>query len=321
MITKEEACIVKFFSLIFIIFAHFYGWIAKDSVIAATKFGASISQCGVSLFLLLSGYGLYKSYQRNALQKFWYKRFTRIYISFLLVIIPQFLLEVWKYHENIRDMYIVSTCLSALGVYPNNIIDGTMWFIPFIMLQYFVFWCTFRFQSHMRIMLVGEALIYLIFKKCFIWVNENDIYAIVFMLGVLYAVNEIKMEWIYNKFTGYISLFIYIITLAFYDAAIIRMINCLSLMSLMLCIVHAVYNGRCKRILNKILILGNISYELYLTEAIFFFNPIIYDWIGYNYLGLLVHILSILILAIVINKLSIKIQLILDGRFDNDRSL
>lgn len=321
MIAKEEACIMKLFSLMFIIYAHFLGWIANDSVIAATGLGASISQCGVSLFLFLSGYGIYKSYQKNGLQKFWYKRFTRIYASFFLVILPQFFMEVWRYHENIGDMYIASTVLSAMGLYPNNTLDGTMWFIPFILLQYLVFWSAFRFQSHIKIMLLGEALAYLVFKRYFSWVNENDIYAIAFMIGVFYAANEKKTEWIYHTVAGCVSLFVWLITLNFYDFAIIRMMNCLSLLCFMLCIVHAACDGRCKRLLNKIRILGDISYELYLTEAIFFFHPVIYDWIGYNYWGLLVHILLICILALFVNRLARRLQILLDRRFYYDRKL
>lgn len=322
MIEKDEAGIIKLVSLMFIIYSHFLGWIVKDSFIASTGIGASISQCGVSLFLFLSGYGIYKSYKKSGFQKYWYKRITRIYISFLIVIIPQFLLEIWKYHENIGDMYIASTVLSALGLYSNNLIDGTMWFIPFILLQYFIFYVSFRLKYHAKLMVLGEIIVYIIFKRCFVWVNENDFYVIAFALGVLYAEKEKAMEQIYRLGTVVISFLVWIITYNFYDFAVIRMINCLSFMIFILCIIHFSYNdSRKKEIFNRIQVFGDISYELYLTEAIFFFHPIIYDFVGYNYCGLVIHVILIFVMAFIIKSLSGKIQMILDRRFINDRKL
>lgn len=48
-------------------------------------------------------------------------------------------MKLWQYRNNIGDMYIKSTLLSLVGLYPNNTIDGTFWFITFILMQYFIF--------------------------------------------------------------------------------------------------------------------------------------------------------------------------------------
>ncbi len=33
-------------------------------------------------------------------------------------------MKLWQYRNNIGDMYIKSTLLSLVGLYPNNTIDG-----------------------------------------------------------------------------------------------------------------------------------------------------------------------------------------------------
>lgn len=205
MITKEQSNVLKAIAIVSIIICHFYGWIYKPYALVSELSG-SFCQTGVFIFLFLSGYGIMCSYKTNGIKRYWYKRLHKIYIPFLIVVIPQLVLEIWKYRNNIGDMYIISTFLSAIGLYPDNLLDGTLWFIPFILLQYLIFWISFRFISQKRIqkivLIILSLLGYIIFKKYFTWVSENDIYGFAFLFGCLYVDFSKKID--FNKIYIYI---------------------------------------------------------------------------------------------------------------------
>ena len=196
MITREESCVLKAISIIAIILCHFWGWIYQPEFISLI--GKSFCQTGVAMFLLLSGYGIMSSYKTKGMMNYWKRRIYKLYVPFFFVSIPQLLLEVWEYRNNIGDMYIASTFLSALGVYPNNTLDGTLWFMAFILMQYLIFWIAFRFFNKKRvqwiIFLSATFLGYIIFKKYFTWVRENDIYGFSFCIGaILSQTNLLKV--------------------------------------------------------------------------------------------------------------------------------
>lgn len=302
MISKTETNIIKAISIISIILCHFYGWIYESAGIFSVIAG-SLAQGGVFLFLFLSGYGICKSFRQNGLEGYWKKRLVKIYIPFLIVVMPQFVLEVWKYRSNIGDMYITSTVLSAIGLYPNNLIDGTLWFVCFILFEYFIFYflCKLKFDIK-YICLLGEILSYALLKWQFVWVRDCDIYGIAFWIGILFA--EYGKPGLRKSPVAILSAAIYAITLPFPGYAILNAINGLSLSCLIMLLVHLAVLQNIKtpvRLLEK---LGKLSYELYLTEAIFFWNKILYDFAGYNYMGLALHLCVILLLAAIIQKLS-----------------
>lgn len=304
MITKEEATILKAISIVSIILSHFWGWICPLPIVIST-FASSISRSGVEIFLFLSGYGLMCSYKNNALRRFWVKRFQRIYIPLLLVTVPQLILSIWLYRNNIGDMYITSTFLSALGLYPNNLLDGTLWFVPFVLLQYTVFYSSFKWTDKRKynycFLIVGTLLVYILFKKYFTWVNECDIYAFAFLFGIIYT--ETKSEMKFSSVGIVISTILFVISTQFLDINIVKYINEISLVIVEIGVVKICVEKMNKK-MQVLYFLGKISYELYLTEGIFFWHKIIYDVIGYHYGGLLIHMLVIIIFAMLIQKVS-----------------
>lgn len=304
MISKAETNAIKAISIISVILCHFYGWIYKSTDIFSVIAG-SLAQCGVFLFLFLSGYGICKSFRQNGLDGYWKKRLVKIYIPFIIVVMPQFILEVWKYRSNIGDMYIASTVLSAIGLYPNNLLDGTLWFVCFILFEYFIFYSLCKLKFGVKyICLLGGILSYIFLKWQFVWVRDCDIYGIAFWIGILFAEYDQSIR-LRKSFVAMLCAIVYAITLFTPPTyAILYAINGLSLSCLIILLVHLAVLQNLKTpkcVLEK---LGNLSYELYLTEAIFFWNKILYDVAGYNYIGLMLHLCVILLLAAIIQKLS-----------------
>lgn len=114
-----------------------------------------------------------------------------------------------------------------------------------------------------------------------------------------------------NKYI-YIILFmlLFVVSVQFLDIKFGKYMNEISLVILEMWLVH-VMAGKQNIVLKVFTFLGGISYELYLTEGIFFWNKIIYDVLGYHYVGLLAHLLIIILLALLIKRITKKITKVL----------
>lgn len=116
-------------------------------------FVQKIGNCGVDIFLFLSGIGLYYSLSKNSILKFYKNRLVKIMPIYLIVlIIYSFFVVEMRYHNNIIKS------LFGLPFYLDGVRDG--WYIAFIMPMYLIF-----------------PLIYKIMKK-------YDIYALFVMLFI-----------------------------------------------------------------------------------------------------------------------------------------
>jgi hypothetical protein len=279
----------------------------------------SFCQAAVGMFLFLSGYGIMCSYQQNGIKNYWKKRFRKIYIPFLIISTMEFFMKLWQYRNNIGDMYIKSTLLSLVGLYPNNTIDGTFWFITFILMQYFIFWIAFRFNLKKSIQWIVFTMAsiggYVIFKNKFIWVRENDIYGYCFYLGVLFV--ELKDKYVVKDGGAQIllvciCLLLYIVSLNECDIPLVWWLNGAVLIILEIIVIHTL-SGKIHLKRNVLISVGKMSYELYLTEGVFFFHKILYDLAGYNYWGLIIHVMLICMISFALRQIEVTATKFLDG--------
>ena len=96
---------------------------------------------GVTLFLMLSGYGLSQSLRRKGVQGFFFQRVTRIYIPVFLVMVPEVLLAHILLRPDsgiLRDLTRIVVNLPA--------VDRNMWFVQFIFFWYCLIYVTFRLK-------------------------------------------------------------------------------------------------------------------------------------------------------------------------------
>lgn len=91
-----------------------------------------IGNCGVDIFLFLSGIGLYHSLSKNNILKFYKNRFVKIIPKYLIVLIiySYFVVEM-RYHGNIIKS------LLGLPFYLDGVRDG--WYIALIIPMYLIF--------------------------------------------------------------------------------------------------------------------------------------------------------------------------------------
>ncbi|MDM8538841.1 acyltransferase, partial [Desulfobacterales bacterium HSG17] len=96
---------------------------------------------GVTLFLMLSGYGLSQSLKKKGVQEFFFQRATRIYVPVFLVMVPEVLLTHILSHSDsslVQDLARIVVNLPA--------VDRNMWFIQFIFFWYCLVFITFQMK-------------------------------------------------------------------------------------------------------------------------------------------------------------------------------
>lgn len=97
----------------------------------------------VSVFILLSGYGLTTSQKRNEyfFKTFLSKRFNRVYIPFILINI----ITVIVYTTLLNEHYTLSNIIAY--IVGTTLIDPTTWFVIMIILSYICYYIVFSLFS------------------------------------------------------------------------------------------------------------------------------------------------------------------------------
>lgn len=144
---------------------------------------------GVTIFLLLSGFGLHLSCEKKGLAQYWRKRCTKVWFPYMLA--GCFFVVALGVHEPLQVLCTV------VGLDLGLIADKTMWYISFIMLWYIAYYCLFGISSfvHNKTLCRAILLIGLFLTAFFIQKLDRSgfwheaacagSYAFLFPLGVL----------------------------------------------------------------------------------------------------------------------------------------
>ena len=120
----------------------------------------------VTVFILISGFGLNESYKKNGLSGFWHKRFLRVIVPCWIV----FLFRI-PFAENPDIIQIVKNLLFT---------GSELWFMDFIIRWYIVYWVARKFfPKHTAAILLAYSIV-TIFKEQFM--SQQ---AFTFLLGYL----------------------------------------------------------------------------------------------------------------------------------------
>lgn len=223
---------------------------------------------GVSLFLMLSGYGLAISYEKNKLTNFFKKRISKVWIPYVCIT------SIWIIVDLCKGIYypLKSYALLFAGFDGNRSIDATMWYISFILLWYVLFYVIYRVvDNHLVsfVFLYCMGYIFIGLKNGGVMVNLSwqwGLHAFSFSLGILLFIFK---ERITRKVLVSINLLSFVIMITWINRIqesieIYRNVNMvvavfiITLMMLINTIVDA------ETVLGKI---GEYSYELYLVEG------------------------------------------------------
>lgn len=172
---------LKAIAIWMVIAAHIMGKFWLDNYTANV-----LGTGGVSLFLILSGYGLYTSYCKNGISlDYWKKKATKVYLPYAAVTLLYafFVARIFDVDILLKNLLLVDF---------DRHIDGTMWYISFLLIWYVVFFVLFvvPMPSCIRIVFLFAASAWLknysmdYFGAC-AWQFRTNAFA--FPVGVLFA--------------------------------------------------------------------------------------------------------------------------------------
>lgn len=284
-ITKEESKLLKGIAISMVVFGHGLNILvpANESfpIIQMLRFSGS---WGVSLFLILSGYGLFKSYQSNpSLRNYFKGKINKIMLPYFFVT----LIGIISFHKEFNPIFI----FSLIGLDMTRTVDATMWYITFILLWYIAFFLVFKFSK----IKVAVKIIIIIFIGFFVkyaseaspiinlldnsgyygTLYQFNIHCFSFPIGVLLGYLSTYKSWgnknkVFNGiFITLLLVIIFILTLSKESSNTIYSIQTICVALLFIFNKQLLKIFRKGRILNFI---GDYSYEIYLLEGMFFYS-------------------------------------------------
>lgn len=219
---------------------------------------------GVAIFLILSGYGLCVSHERNGLKEFWKKRFVGAYLPYLLMnIITIILMGV----ENVSPWRII---LSLLLIKPISVY---WWFMQYLFICYFIFWTVNKLSISEKVkertFLIIGLLLFVLFERG-LWAEQS----LSFFFGIYIAKNNMGKK----KFhIGIAAIVLGILALAIKHLPIIRnnqdivylwnfvqLINKFCLAVGIVCLTSLIVEFGASRLLYYV---GIVSFEIYLIHS------------------------------------------------------
>lgn len=119
---------------------------------------------GVEAFLVLSGYGIYQSYESKNLNNYWRSKLEKVWLPYFIWEILVLIFYRATSIKSFEDISLIEIIASLIGISPYNVIDKTMWYIPFIFIGYFAFWIiSKRFKEKKLVVLFTIASLLLAF--------------------------------------------------------------------------------------------------------------------------------------------------------------
>lgn len=233
---------------------------------------------GVALFLILSGYGLTKSFLQKGIEKsFLLRRWRVVLIPYSLVTFVWLGYDYW--HGKLYSLKII--LLSLVGFDLHVTLDATMWYISFILIWYGIYYILFnsKLSNLVKVsLLFGVAMAYL-FRYHFRVNMTAQVYwqwglhAFMFPVGVLLAFLP-QQQWsekIQKVGLGLLSLIalgIYLLNvknnlLGLGPYMLSNLSFAVGIMALMM------LGERLGHVSRLLRFVGSISYEIYLLEAVF----------------------------------------------------
>ena len=276
---------------------------------------------GVSIFLLVSGFGLTQSYIIKGLDQFFSKRLFKVIIPYSIVTA---LMCVYYFLCTDRQAPSAPTLLATiLGVNPNSPIDPTMWYVTFIIFWYLIFYLIFslRVKDFVKICLIFAGVYVIAPAGSFFHPSSGMVlYLFEFPIGVtiglvypwLCTINRSTLKYLILAI-ALVSIWLNIyfanrINLDFIHFGQITNV-CTSIASLSLISAVQLFVNPVR--MNKFLgHFGNLSYEIYLVEGnilyLSHFYYLKFSWMPRIAFFLITVVIAARILKLIENK-SLKI--------------
>ena len=124
-ITREETTILKAIAIMTVIFTHANGKQAFEGIplLENSRFTSELCRSGMSIFLILSGYGLYCSYVKKDFNNWWDRKIMNIFLPAMMIQIVWFLsFSIYSYlKSNIITISWITLVTDILCISQHNL--------------------------------------------------------------------------------------------------------------------------------------------------------------------------------------------------------
>lgn len=235
---------------------------------------------GVVLFLIISGYGLFKAYDTKGIGiSYLKKRISTVLIPYSVVTAIFICIDMVFLDKQYSLSYILK---NIIGFNSYNRFDGTMWYIQFIVIWYIIFGLGFYFKKlkDFRIVLlfIVAAMFYMqIDRKPFsMYYYQCAVHAFWFPLGVLLGrFSDSLKKLIEHRLRLVAGIVVSFVLVAFMYDKIGYNNNIYIMYNFIVSFIFAsiIFIGASFSIQSRMLdFIANISYQLYLFEGLFIYN-------------------------------------------------
>ncbi len=299
----------------------------KDSIyFSVFRFGLT----GVDLFFIISGFVIFSSIQHKTRMQFIKSRFLRLYPAYWIALTFTFLLILFKYYEKgilnlipIKE-YLVNLSMIQEFFHVQNL-DGPYWTLYIELFFYVIIFCFLKKEILIYIvlgvisitsLLVRFQIIPEILPFNFITMTPISAQSSLFLSGILFYKVMITKNKLYF-IPILLSLICHILILkSHYKIATIQDINfnehIILLSIFFLVFTLLAYNKLSFITIKPLIILGNISYTLYLSHQYLTTEILEYYLVKRNHMNLgvtifLIALPIVLVLSFILNKLIDKL--------------
>ena len=313
-ISREESNILRAIAIMSVIITHANGWahaFDKIPLLNNGKLTSFACQGGMALFLILSGYGLYKSYISKGLSGYWDNKFKKIFAPAIIIQVLWFLLcgimngNLISQLASPRDtLFAELMCLNQL-----NDVEGTMWYLSYLFFCYMSFFIFFSFAKKANYAVAFFLFFWVITMPvvAMLWGNSKS-YVSCFAVGILLAFLERRFSIYFSLSNRVIVLLILLSILIVYVRFMFRkFIFCDNVASILLAfsLILAVKITNCRRQF----FVGKHSFALYLLEG-----KIIFGWFNYDTYSVLPRFVVFIMLLVVTLIVSVFVDKVIEER-------
>lgn len=251
IISKGVSNNLKIIAISFVVITHLINLIG-------IRYATPLGGIGVSIFLILSGYGQSESFKKNGLNNFFTKRLNRVVFPYLLACVISINLNVQiDFLEKILTFSLIKFT----------------WFIEYIILCYAFFYCINKFINNIYLKHLGWVFFggVIFFFGNPLWSEQ----AFSFYIGILFS----DRKELFSKLKKYVflilsvSVLVFIFKQIFYIKLDKNLFNLTNLIFKNGVAIVLIFNLIKINIKNKIFDwIGKNSYEIYLYHGVYFYQ-------------------------------------------------
>lgn len=205
------------FAALWILMTHEWQIVTNETsfFFVTENFIKRIGFCGVDIFLLLSGMGLYYSLEKNPVSRFYYNRLKRVIFPFIIMASIVSQIDHWT-----NEFYF--NIITGIGFYKTNIYLF-LWFVPAVITLYLftpVFYYFFKKAENKYLFFAGFIELWLLFSLMARNVMREDLYGFTnripifvtgFLIGYLCKEKTIKIthrNWLFILLTFILGMYL-----------------------------------------------------------------------------------------------------------------